>query len=204
MKDLMLLRMEKTAYKTRNDTSRWFRFCRRVLDSDIAITGDAFPFFLYDSSVFDPDDAEVGLLRGETLIKVSLQMPNTSLSASPFQSARAVFSGPRSADKLTPGRMNGGRAPLTEIYRDRWHTITPENIAYIAVIVRQTYYFVAVIHCADDTAWAIVSRHPNRLDFRYHRKKRGDPTMVPSTPSFFLTTSSPYSKIRHPNGAKIP
>lgn len=95
-------------------------FSRKVRDGEIAISGDAFPLFLYDLSAFDPDDDEAGLLRGEILLK----------------GARAVFSGPRSADKTTPGRETGGRDPLVDIYSDRWLEVTPENIAYIAVLTR--------------------------------------------------------------------
>lgn len=65
-----------------------------------------------------------------------------------IEAARCVLTGQRSAKKKLPGRAGGGKSPLTKIYKDKFYTITPEVIGYIACLV-SVIYLAAI--CSEST-----------------------------------------------------
>lgn len=51
---------------------RRLRFCQKVLELELQIVAEDFPTFLYDESLYDPEDLSKGLLRGPFLLAVCL------------------------------------------------------------------------------------------------------------------------------------
>ncbi|TCD61407.1 hypothetical protein EIP91_008511 [Steccherinum ochraceum] len=92
-------------------------FCRKVLELELQILADDYPSFLYDESLYDPEDPSQGLLRGYFLLACF----------------RHVFTGGRTACKPTPG-CAAGNPSLVEIHHVT--RVEPRLIGYLATLAR--------------------------------------------------------------------
>ncbi|KAI0076621.1 hypothetical protein K474DRAFT_1597655 [Panus rudis PR-1116 ss-1] len=91
-----------------------------INNAKIVLREDDYPSFLYDQDIYAADPkhrASSGLLRGP-LLKAAF---------------RNIFTGKRTAKKLTPGG-SAGKAPISKI--NGMTQVHPQHIAYIAVLTR--------------------------------------------------------------------
>jgi len=127
-------------------------FCRDVHYGNIFISHDDFPSFLYPEEEYNPEAIDENLLRGPFLLSCF----------------RHIFTGPRTALKKSPGKSPGkkSKADLYDITK-----VTPENIAYTAILCRHILnskaswatedggfradvFYANIVDLFDDKEWA--------------------------------------------------
>ncbi|OBZ75284.1 hypothetical protein A0H81_04986 [Grifola frondosa] len=114
-------------------------FCREVREGTIKIKSADFPSFMYPENGFNVDRAVIGLCKGPFLLRCF----------------RHVFTGKRSATVSATAGSKGGPKPVAEL--NGMDAVTPENIAYVAVLAR----FVL----NDQETWQAENRRFNNAEF---------------------------------------
>jgi len=108
-------------------------FMDAVNDGTVHVRSSEMPAFLYDAEEeFDPDARETGLLRSETLLRVSTTTCIYLCAAQDyFQVYRHIFTGPSTA-------ATGESSKATKACKAKIHHLTkptPKTIAYAAAMV---------------------------------------------------------------------
>ncbi|KAJ3489488.1 hypothetical protein NLI96_g2087 [Meripilus lineatus] len=99
------------------DNEGWMAYRDRVNKMEKIIDENDWPSNVYKESMYDPDDLNAGLMRGDFVMSVT----------------RQIATGPRTAHAENDGPMKG-RPPKAVIHSQV--EITPELIAYSAVLAR--------------------------------------------------------------------
>ncbi|OBZ70932.1 hypothetical protein A0H81_09348 [Grifola frondosa] len=127
-------------------------FCRRVREGTTKFGALDYPSYMYPEEAYDEDRMDAGLCRGTFLVRCF----------------RHIFTGKRTAWTSPQYGSKGGRKPVAEL--NKMDSVTPENIAYVAVLTRfilntqDTWqaddnkfigeeYFNAILHLFVDEEW---------------------------------------------------
>ncbi|KAG2365891.1 hypothetical protein BDR07DRAFT_1275902, partial [Suillus spraguei] len=110
---------------------------QRLQSSELVVSGDQWPLFVYANEVFDPEDPWSGLLKSRLLMNVF----------------RHIFTLPSSVDKV-PKATHAGNARIHGMT-----TVTSASVAYVTTQIQFTLCSSSVFSCTDMVTYSETFYH---------------------------------------------